>query len=192
MNELKKLVENDLYFSSHTGKSPMGDLLITYAFAQCTDANLFVCIGSGEGTVPKILREAQLKMNKTNSKTILVDAVTEAFKYNGVLNEEKIKDLDFEFIKEFSNKAYSKFEDNSIDILYLDHHHSLEDTIKDIELYLPKMSINSYIFVHDVFNSNINCTVNKLYLYLDKDRFEFIRIPVGEGILIISPHIIRS
>jgi hypothetical protein len=55
-----------------------------------------------------------------------------------------------EFIKEFSDKAISRFKDNSIDFIYIDGNHDYKFVKKDIELYYPKLKKGGIIAGHDI------------------------------------------
>lgn len=54
-----------------------------------------------------------------------------------------------ELIQEYSQYAVSKFEDKSIDFIYIDANHTYESVKNDLQLYLPKLKSNSVIAGHD-------------------------------------------
>ena len=52
-------------------------------------------------------------------------------------------------LQDFSYNVVDKFEDNSIDFIYIDGNHSEESVRQDLELYLPKLKKNGIIAGHD-------------------------------------------
>jgi len=59
----------------------------------------------------------------------------------------KIKD-----IKSITWEAASKFEDNSVDFVFIDADHEYSSVIKDIDAWLPKIKIGGMLAGHDYFN----------------------------------------
>ena len=49
------------------------------------------------------------------------------------------------YIKEFSHYAFSKFEDNSIDFIYIDGNHNYNSVKRDLEIWYPKLKRNGII-----------------------------------------------
>jgi predicted O-methyltransferase YrrM len=69
--------------------------------------------------------------------------------------DEKLADYDFvEKIKDYSVEASSKFEDASLDLVYIDGCHSYDAVISDIDSWLPKVKPGGYISGHDYFGKN--------------------------------------
>ena len=70
---------------------------------------------------------------------------TRYYKGNGKeLGETKIS-----LIQDYSYNVVDQFEDKSIDFIYIDGSHKIEDIKRDIDLYLPKLKNNSFIAGHD-------------------------------------------
>ena len=57
-------------------------------------------------------------------------------------------------IKSISWDAASKFEDNSIDFVFIDADHTYESVVKDINSWLPKIKKGGMISGHDYFTSD--------------------------------------
>ena len=53
------------------------------------------------------------------------------------------------FIEEYSDKAINRFEDNSLDFVYIDGNHSYDFVKRDIELYYPKVRSGGVLGGHD-------------------------------------------
>ena len=51
--------------------------------------------------------------------------------------------------KDYSYNIVDKFEDKSIDFIYIDAEHTLDSLKRDLELYLPKLKPNGIIAGHD-------------------------------------------
>lgn len=60
--------------------------------------------------------------------------------------------------KDFSYNVADKFEDKSMDFIYIDGDHSYDQVKQDLEMYLPKLKDNGIIGGHD-YNKK-----NKLYI----------------------------
>lgn len=65
-------------------------------------------------------------------------------------------------IKDFSYNVYNKFEDGSIDFIYIDGNHSYESIKQDLQLYLPKLKSNGIISGHDYFEGRWPETVTAI------------------------------
>jgi predicted O-methyltransferase YrrM len=57
--------------------------------------------------------------------------------------------LNISHIRETSDDAITRFEDDSVDIVYIDGLHTYEQVKKDIENYLPKIRKGGFICGHD-------------------------------------------
>ena len=55
--------------------------------------------------------------------------------------------------KDFSYNVADKFEDKSMDFIYIDGDHSYDQVKQDLEMYLPKLKDNGIIGGHDYNNS---------------------------------------
>ena len=53
------------------------------------------------------------------------------------------------YLQDFSYNVVDKFENDSIDFIYIDGSHSEENVRRDLELYLPKLKKNGIIAGHD-------------------------------------------
>lgn len=75
----------------------------------------------------------------------------------------------FQKIKSLSHEAANLFEDNSVDICFIDAGHSYEAVKKDIESWLPKMKKGGIISGHD-YNAweGVNKAVNEVLGTPDK------------------------
>lgn len=58
-------------------------------------------------------------------------------------------------IRETSDKASQQFEDNSVDVVYLDADHSFKGCSNDIDLWFPKVKEGGILAGHDYCNGNV-------------------------------------
>lgn len=69
-----------------------------------------------------------------------------------VVNEYELNTRYFdniELISDYSYNVVDRFDDNSIDFIYIDGRHDYESVKRDLELYLPKLKNNGIIGGHD-------------------------------------------
>ena len=59
-----------------------------------------------------------------------------------------------ELIQDYSENIVTRFEDKSIDFIYIDANHTYESVKKDLDLYIPKLKSYSIIAGHDYCNIN--------------------------------------
>lgn len=97
---------------------------------------------------------------KLFNKIYSIDPHTGQEKFNEIANitwGEVIKEYqlntklfnNIEHIKDFSYNVVDKFEDNSIDFIYVDGAHDYESVKRDLKLYLPKLKNGGIIGGHD-------------------------------------------
>lgn len=63
--------------------------------------------------------------------------------------KERTKDYNCELIKDWSTEAVKRFEDNSLDFVYLDANHSYENCVQDIALWSKKVRSGGILYGHD-------------------------------------------
>ena len=69
-----------------------------------------------------------------------------------VINEYELNTRYFDNIELISDYSYNvvyRFDDNSIDFIYIDGRHDYESVKRDLKLYLPKLKLNVIIGGHD-------------------------------------------
>ena len=137
----------------------MGDGMILYSLMYFFKPKLSVCLGSGNGFVPRImwtcLTDLKYEGFDTNdSRVILVDAV------NGINGAPDWTDDDSFYRNNFQSEwlhtttedAYYEYfikRDMKIDMLWIDADHTYEGIQKDFKLYSQIMSDNGIIIIHD-------------------------------------------
>lgn len=135
----------------------LGFGLLYFALAYTLRASTCVCLGSGSGMVPRLMRQAQRdSLEHTNSTTILIDGnMPEAgFGQPGFLDNESDFRTSFSDIEIIINNTYNAAEllehrNIKIDYLHIDADHTYEGIMFDFERYLPMMNEGFVITIHD-------------------------------------------
>ena len=92
------------------------------------------------------------------------------------------KYTDFSYlIKKSFQDALGDFNDNSIDLLHIDGFHSYESVKEDFESWLPKLSKNGIILLHDVHVRRDSFGVYKFWDYL-KSKYNTIEFVGSHGL----------
>ena len=137
----------------------MGDGMILYSLMYFFKPKLSVCLGSGNGFVPRIMWTCLTDLkyegfDVNDSRVILVDAV------NGVNGNPDWTDDDSfyrnkfqsEWLHSTTEEAYYEYfikRDMKIDMLWIDADHTHEGIQKDFKLYSQIMSDKGIIIIHD-------------------------------------------
>lgn len=135
----------------------LGAGLLYYTLAYMTHAITAVCLGSGGGFVPRLLRQAQRDLEIEGSRTILVDANLPEAGWGSPqwLDEES-----------FFRKAYPEVElvlettltaaasifapaGLVIDYLHVDADHSCAAIVADLAAYRPLLAPDAVVTLHD-------------------------------------------
>ena len=147
----------------------MGDGMILYSLMYFFKPKLSVCLGSGNGFVPRImwtcLKDLKYEGFDTNdSRVILVDAV------NGVNGNPDWTDDDSFYRNKFQSEwlhtttedAYYEYfikRDMKIDMLWIDADHTYEGIKKDFDLYSQIMTEKGIIIIHDTDKNYVDSFV---------------------------------
>ena len=65
-------------------------------------------------------------------------------------------------IRDFSYNAYEKFKAESLDMVYVDGHHSYRACLEDVRTWLPKIKVGGVIAGHDYHLAEINRVVKMI------------------------------
>ena len=191
----KEFIDNFLtnqapYHDSHGAeKNYLGAGLIYYAIVYANKSKICVCIGSGGGFVPRIMRQAQRDLNLKDSRTILIDGNTGPYGRPLWLNKNsffKQNFSDIEIIISLSHEASIKLgaKNLKIDYLHIDGDHSEKGCLQDFYDYLPMMNNNSLITIHD---TGTNLGPMKVVEKIKQNKFEIINLPwLGAGFALVK------
>jgi len=154
-----KMLFKAKWYESHGARlSPdwfLGGGILYYALAYMTAARMCVCLGSGGGFVPRLMRQAQRDL-KIESKTILVDGNMGKWGlpdwFDDRTNFFVSEFPEIEIIRgttEYASIELSEDRNVRIDYLHVDADHSKEGCLRDLRDYLPMVRQGGMITLHD-------------------------------------------
>jgi hypothetical protein len=166
----------------------LGAGLLYYTMAYISNAEICVCLGSGGGFVPRIMRQAQRDLGLENAKTILVDANIGDYGRPLWLSEDNFfrkQFPDIEIIMDTThNVALNEGKNWKINYLHIDADHSLEGAYQDFIDYLPLMAPRGVITFHDTRDNHMPCA--KLIPLLKEKGYEIVNFKaIGEGTAVL-------
>lgn len=139
----------------------------------------FVEVGSWKGKSACYMA-VEIINSKKNIKFDCVDCWLDEEVYKTFINNIEPVKMNIKVIKSFSNKIVNNYNDNSLDFVFIDAHHSYESVKEDINLWYSKIKIGGIIAGHDFwdeYDSNYNADVNKAVF----DYFNFDFYSTNEG-----------
>jgi hypothetical protein len=150
----------------------LGAGLLYYTMAYILRAKLCVCIGSGGGFVPRLMRQAQRDLRLEHARTVLIDADAGEWGRPEWINQESFFRSHYNDIEIIIDKSLNIFKRSStkewkIDYLHIDGDHSHSGSLEDFQNYKNLMSPRGIITFHDTkpYNYyNITCwkTINDM------------------------------
>lgn len=199
-------IEELAYAESH-GVFGSNTLPIIFELARFIKPKVCVIIGTGDGLIPRVIREAQIKSQVPDSKTYLIDlGETMGAMPNKIHNIESLfRKLYPEIIvfKGYSTpngfNFISKLE-SKIDLLWIDGDHSHVGSLNDFTYFSKLISENGLIFFHDTAPNGAGkiqpswCGVDKTIEYIKENykNFECINftktnwLDLGAGFAIVK------
>lgn len=88
-------------------------------------------------------------------------------------------------IRSSFDDAIERFEDSSIDLLHIDGTHTYDEVRHDFESWLPKMSRQGVVIMHDVAEHRDDFGVWRLWAEL-KERYPHFEFPFGHGLGVVA------
>jgi hypothetical protein len=200
---IKKYVTGpDPWCHSHGSKQGSDDLgagMLYYALAYSCQAKICVCLGSGGGFVPRLMRQAQRDLGLAESRTILVDGTLQVeqskkelwgqpcwvaedsdLRHNYPDIEIRLHLTETDFFQYFQPSGIQ------IDYLHIDADHHYEGVKRDWQLYRTLVPDHGIITLHDTVNYRQPCGV---YLLMDEIRatgeYQMINFPIRYGTAIL-------
>jgi hypothetical protein len=153
----------DVAFSGSHGafEDHLGAGGLYYALATMLRSQVSVCIGSGGGFVPRLLRRAQEDLGLTNAHTYLVDANLPDLGFGHPMqpggwltegNDLQTLTPSLTVLRMLSEDAAQLFASAGvqIDYLHIDGDHSTRGVIADVSSYLPLLSSKAIVSLHDL------------------------------------------
>jgi hypothetical protein len=180
------IMASDPYAKGHAANNNfLGVGMLYYALAYTYRSHLSVCLGSGHGFVPKLMRQAQRDLGiEDESQTILIDADTKhKADYYHNKNSCLLLEYDVKIINNYTNKSLAAITE-PIDYLHIDADHEYESVKEDFELYSEKMASNSVISMHDIYFPGVSKLLKEM-----RGIHHVITVPFGSGTAIVTKSI---
>ena len=145
-------------WSHGAGGDYLGIGLLYYSVVYALKAKVAVCLGSGGGFVPRLMRQAQRDLGiATESRTILVDANKPEVGWGApewLAGDSffRTRFPDVEIVIETTKAAATNFfapKEIKIDYLHIDADHSFNGCLEDFETYRPFLRTGSVVTMHD-------------------------------------------
>lgn len=134
------------------GGDDLGAGMLYYGIVYAMRAKTCVCLGSGDGFVPRVLRQAQRDLKLEDSCTILVDGNIGKWGHPIWLSETSILKSEFPEIRiilKKTSEACQDFHGITIDYLHIDADRTVKGAFQDFLDYLPYMANGGVILLHD-------------------------------------------
>ena len=196
------LTDADPWCRSHgsqEGSEDLGAGMLYYALTYAHKATTCVCLGSGGGFVPRMMRQAQRDLGLEGSRTYLVDGTLQVPQSKKDIwgepcwvPEDSVFRTNYPEIDiklELTETAFRDFfEPNkiTIDYLHIDADHHYEGAKIDWDLYSSLVPDSGIITLHDTVNYRPPCGV---YLLIDEIRatgdYDVINFPIAYGTAIL-------
>jgi hypothetical protein len=195
------LTVDDPWCSSHGSDNGSEDLnagLIYFALAYSARAKTCVCLGSGGGFVPRMLRQAQRDLAIEGSRTFLVDGATQVSEERKNVwgspywldeNSTFRKNYpEIELVLKLTEDAFNEFfvpQNISIDYLHIDADHHYDGAKRDWDLYRTLVPDNGVITLHDTTNYREPCGVPQLVDEIREEGvYDIVNFPLAYGLAI--------
>ena len=175
----------------------LGCGLLYYAIVYAFKARLSVCLGSGGGFVPRLMRQAQRDLGiAATSRTILVDGnlpeagwgspawlPADSFFRHSFPDVEIILDT-----TKSAARLFAEHPSERIDYLHIDADHSFAGCLDDFETYRPFLQEGSVVTLHDtnLSNAGVRHVVEHLRTLADCEVIDFPNLGEGTALLRIG------
>jgi Methyltransferase domain len=149
------------YAKGHGASARIDGGIIYYALACVVRAEVCVCLGSGGGFVPCLMRQAQRDLRLEVGETYLVDAILPEAGFGSPEIEGGWRRVNSVFRRIYpeitvlscrtSEAANGFFQRNGIhiDFLHIDADHSFEGALSDFAQYAPMVKKTGLVSFHD-------------------------------------------
>jgi hypothetical protein len=204
----KHVTVDDPWCVSHgsaEGSTDLGAGILYYALAYSHRARICVCLGSGGGFVPRLMRQAQRDLHLEDSRTFLVDGAGQVTAPDReIWGRPCWSDADstfrrnypeIELLFQLTQDAFHDFfvpGEIEIDFLHIDADHHYEGAKLDWDLYSTLVADDGVITLHDTVNYREPCGVPQLVQEIRSDgRYQVIDFPISYGTAIVrkfQPH----
>ena len=182
----KYLTHEEAFHTSHGCHSAgfLGAGMLYYALAYMLESDYSVCLGSGSGFVPRLMRQAQLDLNLAGAETVLIDANLPEAGWGSPDYHHRptffTRNWNVTVVNKTTRDALTEIR-KPIRYLHIDADHSYEWAKHDFETY-SKLCCG-LITLHDSIDPN--CGVPRLLNEIERD-YEILNIPLGHGTAVVK------
>ncbi len=180
--------------------SELGAGILYYSLAYALRATVCVCLGSGGGFVPRLMRQAQRDLDLIGARTILIDGgdhvphdvsrIWGSPMWQPEHSRFRQHYPDVEIIVALTETAYNEHfaaAEVTIDYLHIDADHNYEGARRDWDLYHPLVADGGVITVHDTENHRPPCGVPQLLDEIRHEgRYSVMNFPIRYGTAILK------
>ena len=153
---MNKVLIHDEHWGHGANEDFLGFGILYYGFVHLLKAKVVVCLGSGGGFVPRVMYQAQFDLGLNKSRTILIDANkpevgwgSPEYLYENSFLRKVCPNIEiWNMTTEDAHKAFIA-QELKIDYLHIDADHSFKGVMADFNRYLPLMSKDYVITLHD-------------------------------------------
>jgi cephalosporin hydroxylase len=175
---------NKLNYARGHGCMGTTTLPLLYELAKFIKPRVIVVIGSGDGLIPRLFREAQIASGITGV-TYLIDlgetmgAMPEQIHNPSATFRQFYPEIIVYKGKSVPDGREFISKEKQIDLLWIDGDHSHEGSLADFNAYNALISENGLLCFHDTAPNGINnaqpdwCAVNKTIDYIKEHRRDF-------------------
>jgi hypothetical protein len=195
--EVSELLAGLPYASGH-GASPgrVDGGIIYYALAAVQRAQVCVCLGSGGGFVPCLMRQAQRDLELADSETYLVDAILPEAGFGGpdipggwmdpkgTFGRFYTDIIVLSCLTEEAGRGFFAKNRVQIDFLHIDADHSFQSALGDFNTYLPLLSPRAIVTFHDTNTDDLQRVLT--HVQEVQTEFQLFDLPdFGTGLAIL-------
>lgn len=163
---LDKVPESGYFIELGAWKGKSTSFIVTEIINRSRKVN-FITIDTFEGVT-----DDSLDVEKNIYSEYTLNEIYDIY----LKNTNHLKEY-YKTIKSDSSLSSSLFEDNSIDVIFIDAGHSYESVRKDIDLWMPKMKSVSIMAGHDYGWSSVSKAVNETFTpYKIENNCWFVKI----------------
>lgn len=196
------LTAEDPWCCSHGAENGADDLvggMLYYALTYATKATVCMCLGSGGGFVPRLMRQAQRDLGLKDSRTILVDGSEQVdgdrkkiWGSPDWVAEDSLFRRNYpevEVVLSLTETAFHEVfrpQNLTIDYLHIDADHHYDGVKLDWDLYKTLVSEDGTITLHDTINFREPCGVPQLIEEIrEEGGYDVINFPIAYGTAIL-------
>jgi hypothetical protein len=195
---LKALTHEAAWCGSHAAKGPyLGMGLLYYTLTYVLRAELAVCLGSGGGFVPRMMRQAQRDLGISDrARTILVDANRPEAGWGAPVwlpDDSFFRRAfpDIELVMTTTTEAVENvFRSRNLrnNYLHIDADHSFEACLGDFRAFRPFLSKGSVVTLHDTSfpSAGVGHVIEYLRSHGDCEVVDFADIGCGTAVVRIT------